>query len=72
MKNNFIKRVKWITKYYIWAFGLMLTHLAVVREVITLPNSQSQLQILILLYIFDAAWIIWLVLDIFQKNLRRQ
>lgn len=68
MKNNLIKWGKYIAKYYIWAFGIMLAHLAVIREVITLPNSQSQLQLLILLGIFDAAWIIWLVLDIIQKN----
>jgi hypothetical protein len=72
MKDNFIKWAKWITKYYIWAFGIMLAHLAVIREIITLPDSQSQLQLLILLYIFDAAWIIWLVLDIYQKNRKKQ
>ena len=72
MKNNFIKWGKWIAKYYIWAFGLMLTHLAVIREVITLPNPQSQLQLLILLYIFDAALITTFVIDIYQKNRRRQ
>jgi hypothetical protein len=68
MKNNFIKWAKWITKYYIWAFGLMLAHLAVIKEVIVLPNSQSQLQLLILLYIFDAALIITFIIDIYQKN----
>jgi hypothetical protein len=71
MKDNFIKWAKWIARYYIWAFGIMLAHLAVIREVITLPNSQSQLQLLILLGIFDAAWIIWLVLDIYQKNRKK-
>ena len=72
MENNFIKWTKWIAKYYIWAFGIMLAHLAVIREIITLPDSQSQLQLLILLYIFDVAWIIWLVLDIYQKNRKKQ
>jgi hypothetical protein len=68
MKNDVVKWLKGAAKYYIWAFGLMLAHLAVIREVITLPNSQSQLQLFILLGIFDFAWIIWLVLDIYRKN----
>lgn len=72
MTNNSIKWTKGIAKYYMWAFGLMLTHIAVIREIITLPDSQSQLQLLILLYIFDAALIITLVIDIYQKNHRRQ
>jgi hypothetical protein len=61
-EGKFIKWTKWITKYYIWAFGLMLTHLAVIREVITLPNTESQLQLLILLCVFDAAVIITIAL----------
>jgi hypothetical protein len=61
-EGKFIKWTKWIAKYYIWAFGLMLTHLAVIREVITLPNTESQLQLLILLCIFDAAVVITIAL----------
>ena len=72
VRNNVIKWTKWIAKYYIWAFGIMLAHLAVIREIFTLTDSRSQLQLLILLYIFDAALIITLVIDIYQKNRRRQ
>ncbi len=70
MKNNFITWAKGITKYYIWAFGIMLAHLAVLRQIITFPDGQTRM--VILLYIFDAAWIIWLVLDIYQKNRKKQ
>ena len=72
VKGNIIKLVKQIAKYYIWAFGIMLAHLAVLRQIITFPNSESQLQLMILLYIFDAAWIVALLIDIYHKNLKRQ
>lgn len=72
MRTGWLRWVKGGAKYYIWAFGIMLAHLAVLSQIIAFPDSQSQLKLLILLYIFDAAWIIALVLDIYQQNRRRQ
>jgi len=66
MKDNFIEWAKGMTKYYIWVFGLLLTHLAVLEHIITFPNNE--IRMLVLLYIFDAALIIWTILDIYQKK----
>ncbi len=65
-----MSRVKDLAKYYIWAFGIMLAHLAVIDEMITLPGEA--LRLIILLYIFDAAWIFLLCADIYQKSRKRQ
>ena len=65
-----MSRVKDLAKYYIWAFGIMLAHLAVIREIIALPGEAMRL--IILLYIFDAAWIFLLCADIYQKCRKRQ
>jgi len=59
-----------IAEYYIWAFGILLAHLAVIRHIIAFPDSQ--LRLVILLYVFDAAWIILLALRIYQQTRRRQ
>lgn len=59
-----------LAKYYIWAFALMLAHLAVLGEIIALPGEAMRL--IILLYIFDAAWIFLLCADIYQKYWKRQ
>jgi len=72
VRNRWLQWVRRMAMYYIWAFGIMLAHLAVLSQIIAFPDSQSQLKLLILLYIFDAAWIIALVLDIYQQNRRRQ
>ena len=70
MENNFIKWVKWITKYYIWAFGIMLAYLAAISHITAFPSGQLRMSIL--LCVFNAAWIIALGIDIFQKNRKKQ
>ena len=65
-----MSRVKGLAKYYIWAFGIMLAHLAVLSEIVALPGEAMRL--IILLYSFDAAWIFLLCADIYQKYRKRQ
>ena len=66
-KNRCKKLLEWVAKYYIWVFGIMLAHLAVIGEIIALPGEA--LKLIILLYIFDAAWIFVLCSEIY-RNLR--
>lgn len=65
-----MRRIKGLAKYYIWAFGILLAHLAVISNIIALP--EEALRLIILLYIFDAAWIFLLCADIYQKYRKRQ
>lgn len=65
-----MRYVKGVAKYYIWAFGIMLAHLAVITNVIALHGEA--LRLIILLYVFDAAWLILLCSDIYQKFWKRQ
>ena len=64
MKNKLLQRVKSGAKYYIWFFGILLAHLAVIEHIITFPDQPSTL--IILLFIFDAAWLTLLIPDICQ------
>jgi hypothetical protein len=61
---------KGLAKYYIWAFGLLFAHLAVLHEIVALPGEA--LRLIVLLYIFDAAWIFLLCVNIYQKYRKRQ
>ena len=64
MKNRLLQWVKSGAKYYIWAFGILLVHLAVITHTIAFPDQPSTL--IILLFIFDAAWLTLLISDIRQ------
>jgi cytochrome c biogenesis factor len=70
MRNRSLQWVEHIVTYYIWAFGILLAHLAVIRHIIAFPDSQ--LRLVILLYVFDAALVISLTLRIYQQFRRRQ
>jgi hypothetical protein len=60
-----MRLIKDIAKYYIWAFGLLFTHLAVLNEIVILPGQA--LRLIVLLYVFDAALLFLLCVDIYQK-----
>lgn len=75
MKSQ-VRRIGWpewverVAKYYVWAFGITLTHLAVLREIITLP--QHNYRLIILLFIFDAAVLALLSLAIYRNRHKKQ
>jgi len=75
MKSQ-VRRIGWpewverVAKYYVWAFGITLTHLAILREIITLP--QHNYRLIILLFIFDAAVLALLSLAIYRNRHKKQ